>query len=209
MKASNLLLEQTSYQQLTPDILNFSRRRERETLRKIEPKTRLDFDMLYDLVEKWRLDRIDYAKKRFFRAARCVEGYLTVEKTVEMLNAIDKQRTCVRAAYRNRKRARFLTVNCKPVRWIGYRQKQIEMVSTRNQKARELKMIYDSLTNYTVTRGERMEILTMLRKALEHHNCVPAFDLIRLMEQELDYLTRGLTKEMSLDYFRERIVCEM
>ncbi|XP_031839449.2 IQ motif and ubiquitin-like domain-containing protein [Nomia melanderi] len=184
----------------------FNRRREQETLRKIDPKTRLDFDMLYDLVEKWRLDRIDYAKKRFFRAARCAEGYLTLEKTVEMLNLIDKQRTCVRAAHRNRKRARFLGVNCKPVRWVGYRQKQIEMVTMRNQKARELKTIYDSLTNYMVTRGERMEILTMLRQSLEYHNCVPAFDLIRLVEQELDYLARGLAKGMSLDYFRERIV---
>ena len=77
----------------------------------------------------------------------------------------------------------------------------------RNQKARELKAVYDSLTNYDVTGGERVEILTMLKKSLEVHNCVAAFHLIRLLDQELAYLARGMG-DMPLDYFRERIVCK-
>nr|XP_033328950.1 IQ and ubiquitin-like domain-containing protein [Megalopta genalis] len=184
----------------------YKNRHRREILRRTNPRTRLDFDMLYDLVEQWRRDRIDCAKKRFFKAARCADGYLTVDKTVEMLNAIDQKRVSVRADYRARKRVKFLTVNCESVRWIGYKGKQTEMVTARNQRARELKAIYDSLTNYLVTCGKRTEILTMLRKSLELHNCVSAFNLFRLVEQELDYLARGMATEMALDYHRERIV---
>ncbi|XP_076279737.1 IQ motif and ubiquitin-like domain-containing protein isoform X2 [Lasioglossum baleicum] len=184
----------------------YETRHRQEILRRINPKTRLDFDMLYDIVEQWRRDRIDCAKKRFFKAARCAEGYLIVQKTVEMFNVIDKKRVSVKASYRNRKRVKFLTDNCKSICWTNQKGKKTEMVTMRNQKARDLKTIYDSLKNYLVTCGQRMEILTMLRKSLELHNCVPAISLFRLVEQELDYLGRGMATEMSLDYLRERIV---
>ncbi|XP_054006217.1 IQ and ubiquitin-like domain-containing protein [Hylaeus anthracinus] len=183
----------------------YKRRHQLEILRRTNPKSRLDFDMLYDLVEQWRRDRLSCTKQRFFRAAVCAENYMILDKTVEMLNVIDQKRRAVMTRYRNRKRAKFLTVNCKSVTWHGYKGKLVEMVTTRNQKARELKMMYDSLTNYSVTQGERMEVLTMLKKSLEVHNCVAAFHLIRLLDEELDYLARGIAKDMSLHFFRERI----
>lgn len=126
---------------------------------------------------------------------------------VEMLNVIDQKRQAVRKRYRNKKRVKFVTANCKPILWNGYKNMVLEMDTMRNQKARELKIIYDSLMNYNVTYGERMEILTMLKKSLEMHNCVPAFNLIRLLDQELTYLAKGI-KNMSLDYFREKIICK-
>ncbi|XP_076630548.1 IQ motif and ubiquitin-like domain-containing protein isoform X2 [Colletes latitarsis] len=183
----------------------YKKRHQLEILRRMNPKSRLDFDMLYHLVEQWRHDRLDCAKRRFFRAARCAENYLILEKTVEMLNVIDQKRLAVRTRYRNQKRVKFLTVNCKPVTWHDNKKKLVEMTTMKNQKARELKIIYDSLTNYNVTRGERMEMLTMLKKSLEVHNCVAAFHLIRLLDEELSYLARNMAKDMSLDYFRERI----
>ncbi|CAL7946194.1 unnamed protein product [Xylocopa violacea] len=186
-------------------ILMYRKRHQQEILRRINPKTRLDFDMLYEMVEKWRRDRLDCAKQRFFRPAFCSENYVILKKTVDMLKAIDQKRQAVRGRYRNRKRVKFVTANCKPIVWEGYKQMLIEMDTARNQKARELKIIYDSLTNYNVTRGERMEVLTMLKKSLEAHNCVAAFDLIRLLDEELTYLARGM-KGMQLDYFRERVV---
>lgn len=186
----------------------YRKRHQEEILRRIDPKSRLDFDMLYDIVEKWRHDRLASIKKRFFRAARCAENYLILEKTVEMLNAIDRNRQKLRNRCRIQKRVKFLTINCKSVSWHGYKGKLVKMVTMRNQRARELKTIYESLTDYSVTRGERMEILTMLKKSLEVHNCVAVFHLIRLLDEELDYLSRGMTKYMSLNYFRERIACK-
>lgn len=186
----------------------YKKRHQEEILRRIDPKSRLDFDMLYDIVEKWRHDRLASIKKRFFRAARCAENYLILEKTVEMLNAIDRNRQKLRNRCRIQKRVKFLTINCKSVSWHGYKGKLVKMVTMRNQRARELKTIYESLTDYSVTRGERMEILTMLKKSLEVHNCVAVFHLIRLLDEELDYLSRGMTKYMSLNYFRERIACK-
>lgn len=183
------------------------KRHQQEILRTIHPKTRSDFDLLYGLVEKWRRDRLECAKLRFFKPARCAENHEILEKTIEMLNVIDEKRQAVRQRYRKRKRAKFVAVNCKPILWNGYKNKLLEMDTMRNQKAKELKMIYDSLMNYDVTREERMEMLTILKKSLEIHNCVPVFHLIRLLDEELTYLARGM-KRMSLGYFRERIVCK-
>lgn len=187
--------------------LRFRKRHQQEILRRISPKTRLDFDLLYDLVEKWRRDHLECAKLRFFRPARCAENCRTLEKTIEMLNVIDEKRQAVRKSYRKQKLVKFVTVNCMPILWNGYKNKLLKMDTMRNQKARELKMIYDSLINYNVTRGERIEMLTMLKKSLEMHNCVSAFHLIRLLDEELTYLAREM-KGMSLGYFRERIVCK-
>ncbi|CAK9830941.1 IQ and ubiquitin-like domain-containing protein [Anthophora retusa] len=188
-------------------ILMYRKRHQQEILRRIDPKTRLDFDLLYDLVEKWRQDRLKCAKQRFFRPGRCSENYAILDKTVEMFRVIDQKRQTVQKHYRNRKRVKFITSNCKPVTWNGYKNILLNMDTMKNQKARELKMIYDCLTNYKISRGERMEILTMLKKSLETHNCVAAFDLIRLLDQELTYLAREM-KGMSLDYFRQRIVLQ-
>ncbi|XP_050482755.1 IQ and ubiquitin-like domain-containing protein [Bombus huntii] len=186
-------------------IMLYRKRHQQEILRTIHPKTRSDFDLLYGLVEKWRRDRLECAKLRFFKPARCAENHEILEKTIEMLNVIDEKRQAVRQRYRKRKRAKFVAVNCKPILWNGYKNKLLEMDTMRNQKARELKMIYDSLMNYDVTREERMEMLTILKKSLEIHNCVSVFHLIRLLDEELTYLARGM-KRMSLGYFRERIV---
>ncbi|KAF3426991.1 hypothetical protein E2986_08447 [Frieseomelitta varia] len=188
-------------------IMLYRKRHQQEILRRINPKTRLDFDLLYDLVEKWRRDHLECAKLRFFRPARCAENCRTLEKTIEMLNVIDEKRQALRKSYRKQKLVKFVTVNCKPILWNGYKNKLLKMDTMRNQKARELKMIYDSLMNYNVTRGERIEMLTMLKKSLAMHNCVSAFHLIRLLDEELTYLAREM-KGMSLGYFRERIVCK-
>ncbi|XP_076245970.1 uncharacterized protein LOC143186282 [Calliopsis andreniformis] len=186
-------------------LMMYQERHRQEILRRTNPQSRLDFDLLYDLVEKWQRDRFDCAKQRFFRAGRCAENYLILNKAVEMFNVIDQKRQAVQARYRKRKRVKFLTVNCKSVIWHGYKAKLVEMITMRNQKARELRAIYDLLMNYDVTLGERIEILTMLKKSLELHNCVAAFHLIKLLEQESAFLARGL-KDIPLDYFRERIV---
>nr|XP_034172520.1 IQ and ubiquitin-like domain-containing protein [Osmia lignaria] len=185
--------------------LIYRKRHQQEIFGRINPKSRQDFDMLYELVEKWRLNRLDCTKQRFFKAARCAENYVILDKTVEMFKVIDQKRQEVKKEYRNRKRVKFITFNCKSITWHGYKGKLVKVDTMRNQKAREFKTIYDSLMKYNVTRGERMEILTKLKKSLEVHNCVAALNLIKLLDQELAYLSRGM-KNMSLEYFRKRII---
>lgn len=160
--------------------------------------------MLYNLVERWRIDRFKDIKTQLFRAGQGAENYRILEKTVEMFNHIDKYKQTIKKSYRKRKALRFLTVNCKPIRWSGYKGKLVEMITIKIQKAREFKEIYNALNNRNVSSGERMKLLIMLKKSVEMHNCIEAFDLLSLLDQEIVLLNRKI-EGLSLNYLNERI----
>jgi len=96
--------------------------------------------MLYDLVERWRIDRLKDIKSRFFKAGQRAENYKILKKMVDMLNHIDKHKQAIKRSYRKQRVLRFLTVNCKPIRWNSYKGKLVEMVTIKIQKAREFIM---------------------------------------------------------------------
>lgn len=160
--------------------------------------------MLYGLIEKWRIDRLKDTKSRLFKADRRAENYKTLEKTVEMLNHIDKHKQAIKKSYRKQRALRFLTVNCKPIRWSGYKEKLVEMITIKIQRARKFKDIYNALNNRNVSSEERMKLLIALKKSIEVHNCVEALDLLSLLDQEITLLNRKI-EGLSLDYLNERI----
>lgn len=160
--------------------------------------------MLYDLIERWRSDRLKDIKSRLFKAAQRAENYRILEKTVEMFNHIDKHKQAVASLGRKRRALRFLALNCEPIRWNGYKGKSIEMVTVKIQKARELKRTYDALSNHDVPPKERTDLLITLRNSLKAHSCVEALDILFLLDQEIALLNRGI-KSLSFEYLNERI----
>lgn len=180
-------------------------RHKQNILRQAQPRSRADFDMLYNEIERWRSDRFEDIKARLFKAAQRAEGYRILEKTVEMLNHIDKHKQEIRSSYRRRRILRFLTFNCKPIRWNSYKGISVEMITMKIQKARQFKGLYDALSDRDASKPhERMELLIMLRKSIEAHNCMEAFDLLSLLDQEIALLTRGIT-DLRLGCLNERI----
>lgn len=161
--------------------------------------------MLYNLIERWRSDRLRDMRSRLFLAARRAENYRILDKTVKMYNRVDELKRTVQSSYRKRKIRRFLTFNCEPIRWKGYKGVHLEMITPKIQKARQLKAVYDALNDRGVSAKQRMDLLTTLRKSLDAHNCVEAFDLLPLLDQEIALLTRGIKGRLSLDYLNERI----
>lgn len=163
--------------------------------------------MLFELIERWRRDRNDEINARYFKAAQRAENSFVLNKTVEMFNVIDKFKQSIRDRYRTRKRVKFLKINSEAIRWHGYKAKLIEMITLKNQKAREYLCIFNSLSNDNLNVEKRMELLLMLKKSLGYHICICAFDLIYLLDQEIMLLSRGI-KNLSLEYLRKRILCE-
>jgi hypothetical protein len=162
--------------------------------------------MLYSLIEKWRTDRLTYIKSRLFKAGQRAENYRTLERTVDMFNHIDRHKQTIKNAYRKRRMLKFLTVNCRPIRWDGYKRISIQMITTRIQKAQEFKALYDALNNRDVDSEQRMKLLIALKKSLGIHNCMEAFDVLSLLDQEIALLSRKI-KGLSLDYLNERLTC--
>ncbi|KAK2582166.1 hypothetical protein KPH14_004524 [Odynerus spinipes] len=188
-------------------IMMYRKRHEEELLRKMNPKTRADFDMLYELIERWRSDRMSEIKERYFHATQRAENCFVLTKTVEMFNVIDKMKQSIRERYRAKRRVKFLKLNAKPIQWHGYKAKLVEMDTLKTQKARELLSIYNSLSKDNMSVEDRMEVLIMLKKSLEYHTCIYAFNLTYLLDQEMLLLSRGM-KNLSLDCLRKRILCD-
>lgn len=185
-------------------IILFCRLRHKQNiLRQIYPRSRADFDMLYGLIERWRFDRLKDIKLQLSKASQR-EKCKIIEKTVEMLNQIDEHKQAIKRSYRKQRALRFLTVNCKPIRWSSYKGNLVEMVTIKIQNARKLKKIYDALNNRDVSSEERIKLLITLKKWVETHNCVEALDLLSLLDQEITLLNRKI-EDLSLDYLNERI----
>ncbi|EFN80348.1 IQ and ubiquitin-like domain-containing protein [Harpegnathos saltator] len=180
-------------------------RHKQNILRQVNPRSREDFDILYNMIERWRSDRFEDIKSRLFKAAQRAENYRILEETVEMLNHIDKHKQAIRSSYRRRRVLRFLTLNCKPIRWIGYRGIPVEMVTVKIQKARQFKAFYEALNDRDVRSNERMRLLMMLRGTVEAHDCAEALELLSVLNQEIALLTRGIKDLSSLGCLNERI----
>ncbi|KAL6264441.1 hypothetical protein P5V15_004550 [Pogonomyrmex californicus] len=180
-------------------------RHKQNILHQMYPRSRADFDMLYSLIETWRTDRLKDIKSRLKEADQRAENYKILEKTVEMFNHIDKHKQAIKFSYRKQRALRFLTVNCRPIRWHGYKGKLVEMITIRIQKAREFKKFYDVLSNHNVSLEERMKLLITLKKSIAEHSCIEALELLYLLDQEIVLLNRKIASLLSLAYLNERI----
>ncbi|XP_011298592.1 IQ and ubiquitin-like domain-containing protein [Fopius arisanus] len=175
-----------------------------EILRQLYPKNRSDFDKIYSLIEGWKNSQLNFIKINYFQASLKAEHSRVLERTVEMLKSVEKQRKSILERHREEKLCNFLNFHCKPVKWTGYKGKPIEMITLRTQKAREYKFFYDNLCRSDITLEERMEILISLNCSLESHKCAASRSLRDLIKQEISLASRNI-KELLLDNLKKRI----
>lgn len=128
-------------------------------------------------------------------APRSAELYLLLEKEINLLNGIERKRTIVRQYIREQNVEKDLDELGMPIRWIGYRGKQIlaskgyqnnvmipfliafadivcEMDSLRTQHIRRLTTLYRRLKTPMV-KGERIKFLTHLQDYLNAESDMP------------------------------------
>ncbi|XP_015608263.1 IQ and ubiquitin-like domain-containing protein [Cephus cinctus] len=184
--------------------LLYRRRYQQELFRQCNPRTRADFDILYNLIDNWRSSCSNRIKAQYFNASQRTESGKILEKTIRMLNDVDKHRQRIANAHGEKKLLQFLISNCNSIQWNGYKGKPIEMISMKVQKAREYNAIYESLRNLDVNVEERMETLLLLRNSLKQHNCQPTMELLYLLDQEIMLLSRG-NKRFAYGNLRKRV----
>ncbi|XP_034948938.1 uncharacterized protein [Chelonus insularis] len=199
----------TAYKKMSDDCKKFEeeraellkKRNERSIIRQTFPQTWADLDKIYALIEFQRQSRLNEVRKRFFPAAVIAENYRILENNIDTL---EKHQQFIIKKNKSKQLEKFLISNCKPVRWVGYKRKFIEMITLRVQKAREVKSLYDNLNRNDCTSEERLELLIILKRSLNLHNCYFAMDLINLIDQEI-MLSTFIVTGTSLNYLRQRI----
>ncbi|CAF1061759.1 unnamed protein product [Adineta ricciae] len=180
------------------------RRYQNDLERRLHPRTKDDFDVLYAALEKWREEEIAKINATKQGAARKAALALLVDEETELLATIDRYKS---EASRHNKEAniqRFLERVAQPKKWKYKDGTTTEMDTPYSIRARELMQIYNTVTMKFLTLDERLDILLTLKHTVKEHDSRLTQEIIQLIDREADLLMRG-TKEENLSGLRERI----
>ncbi|XP_020709549.2 IQ and ubiquitin-like domain-containing protein [Athalia rosae] len=179
-------------------------RRQLQIIKSTSPKTRDDFEMLYNLVDRWRTGETERANKTFMKCSKMAAHALILQKEIELLRAIDRIKTEVKKVQAEKRNLDFLNRRAKPITWTGYRGCTVSMETLRVQKAKEHKKLYESLSRSDMPPEERLNLLTGIREFLKNHRCETVLEISYLIDQELCLLFRKIHEGM-LDQLRNRL----
>ncbi|XP_046629080.1 IQ and ubiquitin-like domain-containing protein [Neodiprion virginianus] len=179
-------------------------RRQLHIINSTKPRTRDDFEMLYNLVDRWRIEEIERANRTFMKCSKMAAHAVILQKEIELLRAIDRMKTEVKQAQVERRNMEFLIRRTKPITWTGYRGCTVSMETLRVQKAKEYKRLYESMSRMGLTVKERLNLLLEIKEFLKAHTCEIVLEIIYLIDQELCLLSRNVHETM-LEQLRARL----
>jgi hypothetical protein len=177
----------------------------KEFERRMKPKTKEDFDLLYAALEKWRreeMERIDERKSGpEKKAALC--GLLEQEEY--LIQSIERHRINANQTNVKERDRAFLEKAAAPKKWRAYDGKMTEMDTPHSLRAQQLRDLYKSLEMEYLTQDERLDVLLTLKYTIKEHECKLTQELMELIDREADLLTRGI-KVSNLEGLRQRIL---
>lgn len=171
-------------------------------LNRVSPSTRADFELLYNLLDRWRIQETRRASEQLYKPARIAFGGLILSKEVELLRAIDSMKAKVNTKRREKSYTKFLDELCKPVVWRNGRGREpIKVDTVLVQRAKRFRDTFQDLSRGGANVDERLKTLTELRKDVEAHTCEESDELVRLLDQEIYFLTHRV-EEGKLNWLR-------
>ncbi|XP_043256891.1 IQ and ubiquitin-like domain-containing protein [Colletes gigas] len=173
-------------------------------LNRTSPRTRTDFELLYNLLDRWRIRETERARQRHSDPARTAFCRLILSKEIELLRGIDSLKTGLQLKSKNKVYRKFLDDLSKPIVWRTGHGEPILVETPRVQRARRFRDAFEALSNEDGPIGERVGTLRRLRNVVEAHTCKPSDDLVRLLDQEIDLLGRDVD-ESKLNWLRNRL----
>jgi len=192
---------------------------EREIRRRINPKTREDFDTLYQELELWRANEMAKIKGNKDLTAEQKKAAMKqlLEKETELLQTIDRLKIEANKQNREEKIQNFLKAMSDPKRWHLNSDGRYVQVTTPNiMRARELMEIYNGLKDNHLSLEERLTVLLNIKITVYDHLLKlqssrgnPRLieldeEILDLIKREANLLNRG-RPEKSLGGLRVRL----
>ncbi|NWH60570.1 IQUB protein, partial [Geococcyx californianus] len=179
-------------------------RLKREYEGKLNPKTKEDFELLYQALELWRQEETERINRTLTGAERKAALCELLEQEAQLIASIGRRK--FNADEKNRKKAilRFLDKCAEPKRWRAYDGKITEMDTPYTLRARELFEIYCSISRNGIPKNERIDVLLTLKCTVEEHECKLTQEIMELIYREFDLMSREV-KECNLEGLRKRI----
>ncbi|NXC40094.1 IQUB protein, partial [Penelope pileata] len=176
----------------------------RENERRLNPKTKEDFDLLYNAVELWRQEETEQINRTLTGAERKAALCGLLEQEAQLIASIGRHK--LNADEENQQKAvlHFLNKCAQPKRWRAYDGKITEMDTQYTLRARELLEIYCSVSMKDIPKDERIDVLLTLRSTVKEHECELTQEIVELIDREVDLRSREV-KECNLEGLRKRI----
>ncbi|OXB71202.1 UNVERIFIED_CONTAM: hypothetical protein H355_010138 [Colinus virginianus] len=175
-----------------------------EQERKLNPKTKEDFDLLYHALESWRREEVERINRTLTGAERKAALCGLLEEETQLIASIGRHK--LNADKENEQKAvlHFLDKCAQPKRWKACDGKITEMDTQGTLRARELLEIYHSVSMNDIPKDERRDVLLMLRGTVKEHECKLTQEIVELIDREVDLMSRKV-KECNLEGLRKRI----
>jgi hypothetical protein len=183
-----------------------ARRRNREIERRMHPRTRGDFEVLYNELESWRF----HESKRIREATHLSERERRLElaellaKETKLLQTIDKLKSVASKENREKRIQKMLALMSAPKKWELQTGEVSEVHTPFTTRARELAELYNGLRRRPGTTEERLDVLLHVKWTAKEFDCNLTRDLVELIDREADLLNRGRSEKTLLG-LRKRI----
>ncbi|XP_022103936.1 IQ and ubiquitin-like domain-containing protein [Acanthaster planci] len=176
----------------------------REFEKRMNPRSKEDFDLLYHALEKWRKEELDQINATLTGAKRKAALCHLLDQETQLIASIGRHKLEADTVNKQQAIQNFLDKAAAPKKWRSADGKFTEMDTAYTIRARELRDIYKSLNMKYLTQDERLDVLLTLKHTVKEHDCKLTQEIIELIDREADLLMRGV-KESNLEGLRKRI----
>jgi len=185
-------------------------REARDAQRRLHPRTKSDFALLYDEVEAWRVATTARIHAEVPKEDLTAAFSAMLQKETALLATIDKLRTEAARARAEEATEKRLALMAGSEKWglshvpKAARAAVVDVETPLTSRAAELKRLYDALGIGALSAEDRTEVLLHVKYTVGEVDCVLTRELRGLVDRELDQLARG-RPPAALEGLRARI----
>ncbi|XP_040267691.1 IQ and ubiquitin-like domain-containing protein [Bufo bufo] len=176
----------------------------KEYERRMNPKSKEDFELLYHALELWRNEEVERINQIYTGAERKAALCALLEQETHLISSIGRHKIDAGEENQQKTIQNLLNKCCEPKRWKAFDGKTTEMDTQFTLRARELRDIYSSINTKYFTRDERLDALLTLKHTVKEHDCKLTQEIVELIDREADLLMRGV-QNCNLEGLRKRI----
>lgn len=177
----------------------------RQIERRMHPRTKDDFDVLYKELEAWRLHETQRIKNSGISKD---EIHFQLEellgKEVKLLQTIDRLKITAAAENKQQRTKDTLEKMASPKEWASSEGDLVEVETPFTTRAKELVELYNGLCLSDLPKLQRVDVLLHVKYTVKEFDCDLTRDIVELIEREEDLIRRGRT-EVSLKGLRQRL----
>ena len=180
--------------------------RERDILRRVQPRTAEDFAILHEELAAWHLNQtsviLEESKGDMGLAHERKEELLY--KETKLLQTIDRLKLVAQEVAKEEKIDASLRRMSNPKKWGLSTGDNVEVHTPFTIRARELMHLYHALTRPSPPTAYRLDMLLHTKYTVKEFDCALTRELVQLLDREADLLNRGRPAR-TLDGLRRRI----